>query len=525
MNILAQPHHADSKDIKFSDKKVLDLKLSKDENFFENLISEIVSKESLSKNREFLLSKLLNLSSEFEKKESVVSYFSKGELFTDNQISQVSIEDLFNLALLIKKGEDITAFKTDSKELTLSLLKGDIQEEFKSAKNIKDLLAVAKKHGIEVKNFQFFQEEAALDIDDKRVVKKIKSEDIFKLIERQFDIKVDKNRATLNSPKETIKQNSNKPTILQAILSQNSIENENINSAIKLDEESEIENRDSTVKTKIFKSKILDKDKITVENENRDTKLKDRLQSESISKSKKVLKEIKRSDPTKIETDILYSRQHVGSTEQKDSSKSLQEVKIDHQQITQKREHNILLDSSKVVLSTQKTKEINQESQMSQTFDQIDIDEVDQKQPINHELRAQSSDKIKIKQSINSTFYNFAQEFKEQVESYKPPLMKIKMELKPSGLGEVDVTLINRGNTLQVNINSNPSTIAMFAQNQVEFKNSLVNMGFSDLQMNFGGQNKRQQEQQSGKNSKSGFEYFSESEEQDSFEITIPKYI
>ena len=104
--------------------------------------------------------------------------------------------------------------------------------------------------------------------------------------------------------------------------------------------------------------------------------------------------------------------------------------------------------------------------------------------------------------------------------------MKIKMELKPAGLGEVDVTLLTRGNNLQVNINSNSSTIAMFMQNQTEFKNSLVNTGFSDLQMNFSDQQKKEQDSQNQKNGKNVFEQFDDiEEEQDGFEMIIPQYV
>jgi hypothetical protein len=50
-------------------------------------------------------------------------------------------------------------------------------------------------------------------------------------------------------------------------------------------------------------------------------------------------------------------------------------------------------------------------------------------------------------------------------------------------------------------------------------------MGFSDLQMNFGENNKKEQEQQK-QNSKNNFEQFEEEQnEQDGFEMTIPRYI
>ncbi len=125
--------------------------------------------------------------------------------------------------------------------------------------------------------------------------------------------------------------------------------------------------------------------------------------------------------------------------------------------------------------------------------------------------------------NIIKTLNTFAQEFKEQVENYKPPLMKIKMQLKPVGLGDVDVTMINRGKNLHITLNSNPHTIAIFAQNQIEFKNTLINMGFSELNMSFNENSKNRDEQnQKQKKSSEKFENFSEEE---SFEIVTPIYI
>ncbi len=125
--------------------------------------------------------------------------------------------------------------------------------------------------------------------------------------------------------------------------------------------------------------------------------------------------------------------------------------------------------------------------------------------------------------NIIKTLNTFAKEFKEQVENYKPPLMKIKMQLKPVGLGDVDVTMINRGKNLHITLNSNPHTIAIFAQNQIEFKNALINMGFSELNMSFNENSKNRDEQnQRQKKSSEKFDNFSEEE---SFEIVTPIYI
>jgi hypothetical protein len=136
-----------------------------------------------------------------------------------------------------------------------------------------------------------------------------------------------------------------------------------------------------------------------------------------------------------------------------------------------------------------------------------------------------------ISKNVNTareTFSSFANDLKEKMENYKPPIMKVQMSLNPKGLGEVDVTVVNRGSNLHVSINSNSNTMALFTQNQAEFKNSLVNMGFTNLEMNFSDKREGAQEQSNQGSSKN---YFDENgdeqidEENASIELVIPQYI
>lgn len=102
------------------------------------------------------------------------------------------------------------------------------------------------------------------------------------------------------------------------------------------------------------------------------------------------------------------------------------------------------------------------------------------------------------------TLQYFSQDLKEAVDQYKAPITKLSITLNPHNLGEVEVTLVQRGNNLHINFNSNTNAMNLFIQNQAEFKNSLVNMGFTGLEMNFSDQGKREQNQNQGKN-RSGY--------------------
>ncbi len=102
------------------------------------------------------------------------------------------------------------------------------------------------------------------------------------------------------------------------------------------------------------------------------------------------------------------------------------------------------------------------------------------------------------------TLQHFSQDLKAAMDQYKAPITKLSITLNPHNLGEVEVTLVQRGNNLHINFNSNTNAMNLFIQNQAEFKNSLVNMGFTGLEMNFSDQGKREQNQNQGKN-RSGY--------------------
>ena len=129
---------------------------------------------------------------------------------------------------------------------------------------------------------------------------------------------------------------------------------------------------------------------------------------------------------------------------------------------------------------------------------------------------------------IKQTLQYFANDLHQEIQNYKPPLSRIKMTLNPKNLGNVDVSIVSRGNNLQVNISSNNNTMAIFTQNQAEFKNSLVNMGFSNLNMNFNSNSNSHNEQRHKSNKENNnFEEINDNdmENQQTITLIVPKYI
>ncbi|EIB3311971.1 flagellar hook-length control protein FliK [Campylobacter upsaliensis] len=127
--------------------------------------------------------------------------------------------------------------------------------------------------------------------------------------------------------------------------------------------------------------------------------------------------------------------------------------------------------------------------------------------------------------SPKETLQYFSKDLKEAMGQYKAPITKLSITLNPSNLGEVEVTLVQRGANLHINFNSNHNAMNLFLQHQAEFKNSLVNMGFTGLEMNFSDQGKKEQQQE--KKSKS--HYYEENFEEESgpkinLELVLAKY-
>lgn len=187
--------------------------------------------------------------------------------------------------------------------------------------------------------------------------------------------------------------------------------------------------------------------------------------------------------------------------------------------------------SSEKLLNFNQTEEPKSTDTLKELLKTIDTDKSETKEQTNQPNFSKTvakTESLNIK-SVNTrqTLNTFAQDFKEQVEQYKPPIMKVKLSLNPKALGEMDVTLVNRGNNLQVSINSNTQAMNLFLQNQTELKNSLVNMGFTGLEMNFSNQKNSNQNAQSngGTNSYNhDEEEILEATEDTILEITLPDY-
>lgn len=152
-------------------------------------------------------------------------------------------------------------------------------------------------------------------------------------------------------------------------------------------------------------------------------------------------------------------------------------------------------------------------------------------------LQAPKADalEVKTKEAAQSMRY-FATDLKEAVDSYKPPFTRLSMTLNPEKLGEVEVTLVQRGNNVHVNIqSSNTNSVAFLAHNATELKAQLASQGITNATMNFmsggDGQNQNPGQQQQNQQQQNRFRAYESlkdielnGEHLSALEIIIPHY-
>ena len=142
-------------------------------------------------------------------------------------------------------------------------------------------------------------------------------------------------------------------------------------------------------------------------------------------------------------------------------------------------------------------------------------------------------DKIISRDIQQNSVRSFAAQMVEKISEFKPPVTRVNLQLHPAELGEVNITMIARANNLHVNVTSANATMALFLQNQAEFKANLVNMGFSDIQMSFSDHKEGSNAQHNSNKAKKSYESDEdgvminefEGSSESTLEIVLPRYI
>jgi flagellar hook-length control protein FliK len=141
---------------------------------------------------------------------------------------------------------------------------------------------------------------------------------------------------------------------------------------------------------------------------------------------------------------------------------------------------------------------------------------------------------VKLKEAKQMVKY-LSQDVKEAIDNYKAPFTRVKVQLNPQHLGEVELTVVQRGKDLHVNLSSNNAAINTLAMNANDLKVQLQNSGINNASLNFSnnsqGQDQaasQQQQQQNRQNAQDEYNYFENEESSEeilsSLEIVVPNY-
>ncbi|MDF1883160.1 flagellar hook-length control protein FliK [Sulfurimonas sp. SAG-AH-194-C21] len=150
-------------------------------------------------------------------------------------------------------------------------------------------------------------------------------------------------------------------------------------------------------------------------------------------------------------------------------------------------------------------------------------------------LKADSFE-IKLNEAKQMTRY-LSQDVKTAIEDYKSPFTRIKVALNPQKLGSIELTVVQRGKNLHINLSSNNAAINTLALNANDLKLQLTNSGINNAILNFnnnsensqqGSFGQEQQNPQQRKEAKEEYDYFTNEEKNEeilnSLEIVVPHY-
>ncbi|EIQ8819154.1 flagellar hook-length control protein FliK [Campylobacter coli] len=300
--------------------------------------------------------------------------------------------------------------------------------------------------------------------DAKNTLKNIKNDEFAKNLTEELNIKDKKNQDNLNKENKDLNKDFNKE--LNKNQEKNNLNQENIQDQNK-----------------------------NLKNNNQNLNLDKNLNKEIVKDTQNLVSNLTQKDFN------LNKEPKNNNKENKDIKQNFFDQKLNFEnlnktQVVQNKENNANFNNN----TNKETFTQEQTKTHSENIDKNSLDELNSLVKDLNKVTQNNARNITPKETLQY----FSQDLKEAVEQYKAPITKLSITLNPHNLGEVEVTLVQRGNNLHINFNSNTNAMNLFIQNQAEFKNSLVNMGFTGLEMNFSDQGKREQNQNQGKN-RSGY--------------------
>lgn len=148
-------------------------------------------------------------------------------------------------------------------------------------------------------------------------------------------------------------------------------------------------------------------------------------------------------------------------------------------------------------------------------------------------LKADSFE-VKLNEAKQMIKY-LSNDVKTAIEDYKSPFTRVKVQLNPHKLGDVDLTIVQRGKNLHINLVSNSTAINTLSMNVNELRTQLTNNGINNASLNFNSQDsshssagEQEQHRQREQQAQDEYNYFENEEHAEeilsSLEIVVPHY-
>lgn len=267
--------------------------------------------------------------------------------------------------------------------------------------------------------------------DAKNTLKNIKNDEFAKNLTEELNIKDKKNQDNLNKESKDLNKDFNKE--LNKNQEKNNLNQENIQ-----DQNKNLKNNDQNLN--------LDKN----------------LNKEIVKDTQKLVSNLTQKDFN------LNKEPKNNNKENKDIKQNFFDQKLNFEnlnktQVVQNKENNANFNNN---TTNKETFTQEQTKTHSENVDKNSLDELNSLVKDLNKVTQNNARNITPKETLQY----FSQDLKEAVDQYKAPITKLSITLNPNNLGEVEVTLIQRGNNLHINFNSNTNAMNLFIQNQAEFK-------------------------------------------------------
>jgi len=151
-------------------------------------------------------------------------------------------------------------------------------------------------------------------------------------------------------------------------------------------------------------------------------------------------------------------------------------------------------------------------------------------------LSAHKADSFEVKLNEAKQMIKYlSSDVKTAIEDYKSPFTRVKVQLNPQKLGDVDLTIVQRGKNLHISLSSNATAINTLSMNANELRTQLTNNGINNASLNFNSQDsshssagQQEQHRQREQQAQDEYNYFSDEEHAEeilsSLEIVVPHY-